>query len=181
MYGVVTVPLFLDALPFEFWTDQTRTPPQTHWSVVLPVLVSEPWLTAPPANASLQYWVLDTGNRGAAFAWRKHLLDAGLGPDLQATLGTIGITTAFGTKKLVPVRRAHLWLVSNLATFQGMPYRMELDPGIAFHDVPTLPDPRFQRPLLGLRTLRRAGLRADIDFARATVSIWTPDPGLAPP
>jgi hypothetical protein len=76
------LPLFIDRLPFACWVDQTRTPPSAHWSVVLPMFVSDPNLPAPPPNAPLQHWVLDTGNRGAAFAWRQHLLDAGLDPDI---------------------------------------------------------------------------------------------------
>jgi hypothetical protein len=41
--------------------------------------------------------------------------------------------------------------------------------------VPTLPDPQFQRPLIGIRALRTAGLRLEIDFAADTVSVRTPD------
>jgi hypothetical protein len=41
--------------------------------------------------------------------------------------------------------------------------------------VPTIPDPEFQRPLIGIRALRSAGLRAEIDFRQDTISIWTPD------
>jgi hypothetical protein len=40
--------------------------------------------------------------------------------------------------------------------------------------VPTLPDPHFQRPLIGIRAMRSAGLRIEIDFAADTLSAWTP-------
>jgi hypothetical protein len=42
-------------------------------------------------------------------------------------------------------------------------------------DVLTLPDPQFQRPLIGVKALRAAGLKAEIDSAHDTVSVWTPD------
>src|SRR5258707_1105858 len=38
------MPLFIDRLPFSSWTDQTRTPPLTYWSVSLPVLLTDPVL-----------------------------------------------------------------------------------------------------------------------------------------
>jgi hypothetical protein len=41
--------------------------------------------------------------------------------------------------------------------------------------VSTLPDPHFQRPLIGIRALRSARLRVEIDFDADTVSVWTPD------
>jgi hypothetical protein len=168
------LPLFIDRLPFDCWIDQTRTPPAAHWSVVLPVFVSDPNLSAPPPNAPLQRWVLDTGNRGAAFAWRRHLLDAGIDPDVLRFAGGLTVTTAVGGKTPVPVRMADLWLASNVPALGGAAWRIELDPGIPFNDVTTLPDPQFHRPLIGLRALRRAGLRVELDFAADVVSVWTP-------
>jgi hypothetical protein len=35
----------------------------------------------PPPVVSATDWVLDTGNRGEAFAWRRHIIQAGLDPD----------------------------------------------------------------------------------------------------
>jgi hypothetical protein len=169
------MPLFIDRAPFHCWIDQTRTPPQQHWSVVLPVLVTEEGLPAPPAHASPQDWVFDTGNRGEAFAWRQHLLDADLDPDVRRDLGVVTVTSAFGSKAQLPIRLVDLWLVSNLPTFQGQPWRLELDPGLPFRDVATLPDPNFHRPLIGLRALRRAGLLVEVNCRQDTVSVWTPD------
>jgi len=168
------VPLFIDRLPFSFWVDQTRTPPTTHWAVVLPVIVRDPNLPAPPPNAPVQQWVLDTGNRSAAFAWRRHLIDAGLDPDAHLSPGGMTITSAVGGKTAVPIRLAELWLVSNVPSTPKAVWRMQLYPGIPFHDVTTLPDPQFHRPLIGLYTLRMAGLRVEIDFAADVVSVWTP-------
>jgi hypothetical protein len=75
----------------------------------------------------------------------------------------------------VPVRYAHLWLVSNIPALRSDPYRMILHRGLPFQDVPTRPDPQLQRPLIGIRALRAAGLKVEIDFANDTVSVWTPD------
>jgi hypothetical protein len=169
------VPLFLDRFPFHCWTDHTRTPPQEHWAVVLPVLLTEAGLPAPPGDAAPQLWVFDTGARGEAFAWRHHLLSAGLDPNTERLLPPRTITSAVGGKELVPVRRALVWLVSNLPPLQGQPYPLELKDGLPFRDVPALPDPQFHRPLLGLRPLLRAGLRVDLDFRAKALSLWTPD------
>lgn len=173
--GNANVPLFLDRFPFHCWTDRTRTPPQEHWSAVLPVLLTEPGLAAPPANASPQLWVFDTGTRGEAFAWRQHLLGAGLDPDVDRLPSPVLITAAVGGKEALPVCAADLWLVSNLPAFQGAPWHLELLPGLPFRDLATLPDPEFHRPLVGMRALLRARLRAELDFAGKALSLWTPD------
>jgi hypothetical protein len=80
----------------------------------------------------------------------------------------------------VPVRYAHLWLVSNIPALRPTPYRMVLHRGLPFHDVAARPDPHFQRPLIGIRALRATSLRAEIDFANDTISVWTPDLGQTP-
>jgi hypothetical protein len=86
----------------------------------------------------------------------------------------MNITTSMGGKTPVPVRLADLWLVSNVPALQGAAFRIELDPGVPFNNVTTLPDPQFHRPLIGFRALRRAGLRVELDFAADVVSVWTP-------
>lgn len=168
------MPLFIDRLPFHRWTDPTRTPPPplTYWSVVLPIVLADP-AAASPAVTAAEDWVLDTGNRGEAFAWREHLVRAGLDPDAGRMPQPMTIRTVSG-RMTVPVRDADLWLVSNVPSLRATPYRISLHRGLPFHDVPTLPDPQFQRPLIGIRALRSAGLRIEIDFAADTVSVWTP-------
>ncbi len=76
---------------------------------------------------------------------------------------------------MVPVRDADLWLVSNFPALRATHYRIVLHRGLPFHDVPTRLDPEFQRPLIGIRALRAAGLNVEIDFANDTISVWTPD------
>jgi hypothetical protein len=171
------VPLFIDRLPFAYWEDRTRKPPLGYWTITLPVLLTEPNLLGPPPGAVPQDWALDTANRGEGFAWRHHLLTAGLDPDQNRLASLLPITTALGGKTAVPVRRADLWLVSNLPAFANAPYRMALQRGLPFQDTGNVPDPHLQRPLIGIRALRAAGLRVEIDFANDTVSVWTPDPG----
>jgi hypothetical protein len=168
------MPLFIDRLPFDHWTDATRSPPLSYWTVILPVMLTEPSLVAPPPVALVQEWVLDTGNRGEAFAWRHHLVQAGLDPDLGRLPQPMTIRTVTG-RASVPVRDVDLWLVSNVPGQPLEPYRIVLHRGLPFQDTPALPDPRFQRPLVGIRALRAARLRVEIDFAQDTVSVWTPD------
>lgn len=165
-----SVTLFIDRLPLHVWNDHARTPPIQFWSVRVPVLLTESGLIAPPASETPQDWVFDTGNTGDAFAWRHHLVAAGLDPNVGRA-GSRAISSTLGVpKQLVPVRSADLWLVSNVPALASTPFKLELDPGIAFRDVPALPDPQLQRPLLGMRAVRRARLRIEMDFATDTVS-----------
>jgi hypothetical protein len=169
------MPLFIDRLPFHRWTDPTRTPPLTYWTVVLPVILAEPTLLTPPPVSSVQEWALDTGNRGESFAWRHHLVQSGLDPDRGRMPWSMTIRTVAG-RVVAPVRDADIWLVSNIPGLSLTPCRITLHRGLPFHNVPTLPDPQFHRPLIGIRALRSAALRVEIDFAKDTVSVWTPDP-----
>ena len=117
--------------------------------------------------------MLDTGNRGEAFAWRAHIDQAGLDPNQHRLPMPMTIRTVTG-KTTVPVRDVDLWLVSNLHISPPPPCRIVLHRGLPFHDVSTIPDPHFQRPLLGIRAMRSAGLKVAIDFANDTISVWTP-------
>jgi hypothetical protein len=67
-----------------------------------------------------------------------------------------------------------VWLASNLPALQSNPYRIRMERGLPFLNLPFRPDPLFNRPLIGMRSLRRAGLRVEIDFAADVVSVWTP-------
>ncbi len=169
------MPLFIDCLPLHCWTDNTQAPPRSYWSIALPVLVSEPGLAAPPA-LPVQRWFFDTGSSGDAFAWRHHLIVAGLDPDQNRGPGQMVVTASIGARSLVPIREADLWLVSNVPALRNLPCRLSLERGIPFRNVVNLPDPQLNRPLIGMRAFRRAGLRVEIDFANDTVSVWVPDP-----
>jgi hypothetical protein len=169
------MPLFIDRLPFECWTDASRSPPLSYWTIVLPAMMAEPSALVPPPLSSIQYWVLDTGNRGEAFAWRHHLLQSGIDPDRRRLPQPMLIRTVTG-KKSVPVRDVDLWLISNLPGQTPQPHRIVLHRGLPFQDSASIPDPQYQRPLIGIRAMRSAGLRVEIDFARDMISVWTPDP-----
>jgi len=168
------VPLFIDRLPFSSWTNQTATPPVTQWSVVLPIIVTEVGVATPFSGAPSLDWALDTGFHGEAFAWRKHLITVGLDPDVNRAPGLITLTSTLAIRQVVPIRLAELWLASNIPGSVAPAWPLPLRRGIAFRDVPTSPDPNLNRPLLGMRVLRRAGLRVELDFANDTVSVWTP-------
>ena len=131
-------------------------------------------MSAPLPHAVPQEWVFDTANTGDALAWRYHLLAAGLDPDV-GRVGSVRIRSSIGAPKpLVPIRSGDLWLISNIPALAATPFKLELDPGIPFRDVKTVPDPQLDRPLIGIRAVRRARLRIDLDFSADTVSIWTP-------
>jgi hypothetical protein len=164
--------LFIDRLPFHSWIDYSSTPPQRKWFVALPVLLTDVNVQHPPPDTPPQRWVMDTAFTGDAFAWRSHLLDADLDPNRKQA-GMSRTRSPLGSTQL-PVRAAALWLVSNTPALRGKPFRLVLDPGITFRNVPQRPDRDADSPLIGLRALMRAGLRVQIDFARATVSLWTP-------
>jgi hypothetical protein len=121
---------------------------------------------------------MDTAFSGEAFAWRQHLQEVGLSPDADL-LDSRRFGGALGAVEELPVRDADLWLFSNLPALRESPWRIELGEGLAFRNVPHLPNPQLNTPLIGIRALRRAGLRVYRDFARATVSVWTPGPWYA--
>jgi hypothetical protein len=64
--------------------------------------------------------------------------------------------------------------VSNVAAYHGAPHPLRPDRGVSFIDLPTFPDPNLNRPLIGMRALRRARLRVEVDFDADVVSVWVP-------
>jgi hypothetical protein len=137
------------------------------------VLLTDTGLPSPPL-LSVQEWVFDTGHTGDGFCWRYHLEVAGIDPDVQRAASMMRLRVSGGQPIWVPVREMDLWLVSNIPSLQGNPFRLSLNRGIPFIDLPNRPDPQYDRPLIGMRALRRAGLRVELDFANDTVSVWTP-------
>jgi hypothetical protein len=109
------------------------------------------------------------------------LLLAGLDPDADRFPQNLRLKSAIGHQIIVPRHQVDLWLLSNRSAIQGAPFCMPLIQGYPFRDITQLPDPELHRPLIGMRALRQAGLRVEIDFAHDTVSIWTPDPPAIPP
>jgi hypothetical protein len=172
--------LFLDRLPIHRWYYNTPTGGQAcQVSVSVPALPGDPDPACRPAEGLVpQRWVFDSGCTGEGFVWRRHLADAGLHPDrLHGPEATL--RTANGTIN-VPVRKAVLWLVSNIPALQGCPYRLPLSPGIPFQNAawPWADPPDLRSPILGLRPLLRGGLKVEIDARGERVSLWVPAPWL---
>jgi hypothetical protein len=164
--------LFIDRLPLYSWLPARPATAVPLLSVSLPVIVTD--LGAPPhPRARPQRWAVDTRFTGEAYAWRQHLLEAGLNPDTERN-GYASLTPLGGAPQSFPLRKAGLWLVSNLPAWRGRPYRLELVSGIAFRDQRALPNPESNCPLLGMRALASAGLKVTIDFANRSVSVWVP-------
>jgi hypothetical protein len=143
------------------------------WTVSLPVVIADPGLPAPPPRVRPQRWAIDTRFSGEAYAWRHHLLEAGIDPNALRT-GSISLTPLGGSPQPFPLRDADLWLFSNIPALQGKPWRLELDEGVAVRDVPHLPNPEINCPLIGMRALVGSGLTVKLDLAQNTVSLWTP-------
>lgn len=65
--------------------------------------------------------------------------------------------------------------MSNIPSLRSAPLRLPLYRGLPFYDrTPHRPESVY--PLLGIRALRRARLRVEIDFGELTLSVWTPGP-----
>jgi hypothetical protein len=162
--------LFIDRLPFHGFYP------------LLPMLVSEPEEETPPADAICRSWKYDTGNALDASAWRFHLARCGLYPCAPDRLAPrrVQAMVASGEELTLPVRKACLWLVSNLPHLRATPYRVPLYSGIPFRRT-RYPRPDRRKlafPLLGVRACHRAGLRIRIDADNLTVSVWTPGPSI---
>jgi hypothetical protein len=166
--------LFIDRLPLHSWLPPGALSRRRLLSVSLPMLVTDPGLRPDP-RARPQRWALDTRFTGEAYAWRHHLMEVGLDPDVLRS-GHTRLTPVGGTAQEFPLRSADLWLVSNIPTLRKIPYRIELGDGVALRDSPSLPDPASNCPLLGMRALEWSGLQVRIDFGRQTVSVWVPGP-----
>jgi hypothetical protein len=167
--------LFLDRLPLHSWVYHTPSQSVRLWSVSLPVLPAAPGPQAPPSGLPPQRWLLDTACTGEGLAWRPHLQSAGLNPAIRRA-SPIRIRTAGGQLQQVPVRKAALWLFSNIPALSKQPFRLALSPGIPFVDRDFSGDPELYSPVIGLQALLRAGLRVQIDFAKQMLSVWTPGP-----
>ncbi len=166
------MPLFLDRLPLYSWVDPRHILPVRRWSVSLPAFVVAAELQTPPENLSPQRWVFDSACSFEACAWRSHLEEAGLNPRIKLA-GKAAAYSAFGTREELPIRKAALWLISNIPSLRDKPFRIPLNPGIVFFDR-ACPRPEIFRPLIGLGALIRSGVTLQINSARTTVSIWTP-------
>jgi hypothetical protein len=166
--------LFIDRLPLYSWVSPWALSGLRLLSVSFPLIVTDPG-SGPRPRARPQRWALDTRFTGEAYAWRHHLVEAGLNPEVLRN-GSTYLTPLGSAPQEFPLRGADLWLVSNIPALRSTPHRIELDDGVAFRDVQSLPNPESNCPLLGIRALEGAGLKVLVDFARRTVSVWVPGP-----
>jgi hypothetical protein len=166
--------LFIDRLPLYSWVPPGRLSQEHLLAVCLPVLVTDLG-SGPRLRARPQRWALDTRFTGEAYAWRHHLIGAGLDPDVRRK-GSTYLAPLGGASQEFPLCAASLWLVSNIPSLRTDPYRIILRNGIAFRNVHSLPNPETNCPLLGMRAIEEAGLRVLIDCAGGTVSVWVPGP-----
>ncbi len=171
------MPLFIDRLPFQHRAIQRGSQRRLAWYALLPAIIADPALRAPPRGALCRPWKFDSGCALDSCAWRFHLENAGLDVDapeaLDAAEATIRVAND-ATEKL-PIRQASLWLVSNIPVLRPTPYRLNLDPGVPFFNrSPRRAGDIF--PLIGMQTFLRAGLQVHLDFGAGTVSVWTPGP-----
>src|SRR4051794_8407298 len=117
-----SVRLFIDRYPLHHWTDQSRKSP-TQSSLRVPAILAEDGSGPPPFRDRPIEWVIDTGFTGEAIAWRHHLVHDNLDPDADrwpeplSTRWTLG-----GRPEQVPIRKADLWLVSNLPDLKNAPF-----------------------------------------------------------
>lgn len=176
----LAVLLFLDRLPVHRWYYDTPNGERAcQVSVSVPVLPSDPGpASRPPEGLVPQRWVFDSGCTGEGLVWRRHLADAGVDP---ARLHGPEVTLRTANRPLnLRVRKAVLWLFSNIPALQGCPYRLPLNPGIPFRDDawPSADPPDLYPPILGLRPLLRGGVKVEIDARREWASLWVPGPWL---
>jgi hypothetical protein len=169
------VPLFIDRLPLQHREVRSAGRRVAAWYPLLPAILTEQDVREPPADAPCRPWKFDTGCALDTCAWRFHLERAGLDPSDPARLAPQGakIRVANDVVEEVPIRRASLWLVSNIPTLRHIPFPLFLFPGVPFYDrAPRRTADLF--PLVGMSAFRRARLKVKIDFEAATLSVWTP-------
>jgi hypothetical protein len=146
-------------------------------SIALRVKITNVGVASPPASSTPIVCYLDTGFAGEFFCWRAHLVAAGIDPDMyrdprrQRLRATLHAERSLG----VPIRRADVWLLSNLPEYQDKPYRVELKTGISFRNAQSRSGGAVPRAILGMQTLLIANAKVEIDFDRRTYSLWVPD------
>jgi hypothetical protein len=171
------VPLFIDRLPFQYREVRSAGRDWLAWYALLPIILTDSDLQNPRGGGPCRPWKFDSGCAPDTCAWRFHLEGAGLDLTDQDRLDPeqTAIRAANDTAEELPIRRASLWLVSNIPALRNTPYRLVLDPGVPFYDR----SPRRTvglYPLIGMNTFRRARLKVHLDFDAATISVWTPGP-----
>jgi hypothetical protein len=169
------VPLFIDRLPLRETVIDYAGSRVVTWYPLLPVILAEPGAAIPAADVPCRPWKFDSGNALDATGWRFHLEQAGLDPSARLRPETVSVRSANDAVETLPIRRAGLWLMSNIPALRGTPFRLPVYRGLPFYDrAPRRPEAIF--PLIGVRTMKRARLKVKIDFDALTISVWVPGP-----
>jgi hypothetical protein len=156
--------LFIDRLPIE------------GLFAFLPMTAVDPGKKVPRPRTHRQ-WKVDTGCGPEAYAWRSHLLEAGLDPAAHRG-GTGEIRPAAGPAVERHRRKAHLLLFSNIPALEHHPFRLELSNGITLAEDADS-DPADRQPMVGMKALRAAGVQILFNLSGKTtkrndVSVWIP-------
>jgi hypothetical protein len=167
------VPLFIDRLPLRETVVDYAGREVITWYPLVPIILTEPKLARPPEEALCRPWKLDSGNALDASGWRFHLEQAGLDSAIRRAPETMRVRSANDAVETLPIRNASLWLVSNIPELRDKPFHLPLYRGLPFFDrVPHRPENVF--PLIGVKAMRRARLKVQINFDALTLSVWVP-------
>lgn len=174
---MTAVVLFIDRLPLQSRVIESAGRRVRVWYPLVPAILTDSKPIQPASDIPARPWKFDTGCTPETCAWRFHLERAGLDTTDPEGLypRTAKIRAANGAIEELPIREASLWLVSNIPAFRQAPYPVFPRPGVPFYDrAPRQTEHLY--PLIGMGAFRRAGLTVKIDFAAATLSVWTPGP-----
>lgn len=165
--------LFIDRLPLTEVRIGYAGETAPTWLPLIPVILTEPNRDQPSRDDLCRPWKLDTANALDASAWRFHIQQSGLNPFENLHPATVLAKPVTGQVESLPIRKACLWVVNNIPSLRDHPLRLDLYAGLPFRNRDH-PDPRGVYPLIGIRSLQRAGLKIEVDFVRLTLSLWTP-------
>jgi hypothetical protein len=171
--------LFIDRLPMQEREITQVGIRLSTWQPLLPVIATEQENAVPARTAPCLPWKLDTAHELEASAWRFHLERVGLDPNRrkEPPEENAKIRSANDSVTELPIRKASLWLVSNIPSLRATPFPIYLFRGLPFFD--TAPRrPERILPLVGIRALKRMRVQVNLNFQieNPTVSVWVPAP-----
>jgi len=158
--------LFVRDLPF--WPPDA--PLEVGQAINLPIIPTDPG-RAPPTGIRPFQWRFDSACTSDGFAQPPELLESGLSTS-QDVNPDLPLRTASGQIVSQVRRPLDLWLVSNIPALMARPFLIPTGQGI--HVGANMRVPMAHFPVIGVRALRRAGVRVLSDFQRNTVSVWIP-------
>src|ERR1700730_4710747 len=147
-------PLFL-AVPLFQWRVGSGANTVNRWSVSLPIVATNPFVTIPPKRPpAFQRWVFDSGCTFDACGYRAHIEEAGLDPR-NYLRGSGPVQGFLGESQQLPRRAMRLWLFSNVPSLADQPFPVDLGVGMSFRNE-RAPDSPGCRPVIGMSAMHRA-------------------------